>query len=202
MVVVGLTGGIGAGKSTASGMLSERGALVVDADVVARQVMEPGGPAYQPVVDRFGTEVLGRDGALDRQRLADVVFADPGARADLNAFVHPAVRAVMAERVAAAAPGVEVVVLATPLLVESRRSYPELAGVIVMDCPVDVAVRRVVAQRGMSEEAVRARISAQASRDQRLAGADYVIDNSGSLDHLAAEVERCWAWIQGLAGSH
>ena len=202
MVVVGLTGGIGAGKSTASGMLSERGALVVDADVVARQVMEPGGPAYQPVVDRFGTEVLGRDGALDRQRLADVVFADPGARADLNAIVHPAVRAVMAERVADADPGVEVVVLDIPLLVESRRSYPELAGVIVVDCPVDVAVRRVVAQRGMSEEAVRARISAQASRDQRLARADYVIDNSGSLDHLAAEVERCWAWIQGLAGSH
>ena len=202
MVVVGLTGGIGAGKSTASGMLSERGALVVDADVVARQVVEPGGPAYQPVVDRFGTEVLGRDGALDRQRLADVVFADPGARADLNAIVHPAVRAVMAERVADADPGVEVVVLDIPLLVESRRSYPELAGVIVVDCPVDVAVRRVVAQRGMSEEAVRARISAQASRDQRLAGADYVIDNSGSLDHLAAEVERCWAWIQGLAGSH
>ena len=202
MVVVGLTGGIGAGKSTASGMLSERGALVVDADVVARQVMEPGGPAYQPVVDRFGTEVLGRDGALDRQRLADVVFADPGARADLNAIVHPAVRAVMAERVADADPGVEVVVLDIPLLVESRRSYPELAGVIVVDCPVDVAVRRVVAQRGMIEEAVRARISAQASRDQRLAGADYVIDNSGSLDHLAAEVERCWAWIQGLAGSH
>ena len=202
MVVVGLTGGIGAGKSTASGMLSERGALVVDADVVARQAMEPGGPAYQPVVDRFGTEVLGRDGALDRQRLADVVFADPGARADLNAIVHPAVRAVMAERVADADPGVEVVVLDIPLLVESRRSYPELAGVIVVDCPVDVAVRRVVAQRGMSEEAVRARISAQASRDQRLARADYVIDNSGSLDHLAAEVERCWAWIQGLAGSH
>ena len=202
MVVVGLTGGIGAGKSTASGMLSERGALVVDADVVARQVVEPGGPAYQPVVDRFGTEVLGRDGALDRQRLADVVFADPGARADLNAIVHPAVRAVMAERVADADPGVEVVVLDIPLLVESRRSYPELAGVIVVDCPVDVAVRRVVAQRGMSEEAVRARISAQASRDQRLARADYVIDNSGSLDHLAAEVERCWAWIQGLAGSH
>ena len=202
MVVVGLTGGIGAGKSTASGMLSERGALVVDADVVPRQVMEPGGPAYQPVVDRFGTEVLGRDGALDRQRLADVVFADPGARADLNAIVHPAVRAVMAERVADADPGVEVVVLDIPLLVESRRSYPELAGVIVVDCPVDVAVRRVVAQRGMSEEAVRARISAQASRDQRLARADYVIDNSGSLDHLAAEVERCWAWIQGLAGSH
>ncbi len=201
-MVVGLTGGIGSGKSTVSAMLSERSALVVDADVVARQVVEPGGPAYQAVVDRFGPEVLGGDGALDRQRLADVVFADPGALSHLNAIVHPAVRAVMAELVAKAEPDAAVVVLDIPLLVESRRSYPDLAGVVVVDCPVDVAVRRVVAQRGMNEEAVRARISAQASREERLAQADFVIDNSGSLDHLAGEVERCWAWIEGLARSH
>lgn len=193
---------MGSGKSTVSGMLSERGALVVDADVVARQVVEPGGPAYQPVVDRFGPEVLGPDGALDRQRLAEVVFADAGARADLNAIVHPAVRAVMAERVANADPHAGVVVLDIPLLVESGRSYPDLAGVVVVDCPVDVAVRRVVEQRGMSEDDVRARTSAQASREERLAQADFVIDNSGSLDHLAAEVQRCWAWIEGLARSH
>ncbi len=198
MIVVGLTGGIGSGKSTVSGLLSDRGALVVDADVVARQVVEPGGPAYQPVVERFGREVVCPDGSLDRERLAEVVFADPGARADLNAIVHPAVRAVMGERVAGAGDEAAVVVLDIPLLVESRRSHEDLAGVIVVDCPVDVAVARLVEQRGMSEEAVRARVAAQASRQERLAKADFVIDNSGSLEHLAAEVERCWGWIQAL----
>jgi dephospho-CoA kinase len=205
LVVVGLTGGLASGKSTVSRMLAERGALVIDADALARQVVEPGGPAYDPLVERFGSEVLHPDGTLDRGRLAQVVFADAEALAELNAIVHPAVRAVMTERVVQAADeagdGTRVVVLDIPLLVESRASYDDLAGVVVVDCPVDVAVRRAMEQRGMSEEDVRARMAAQASREERLAEADFVIDNSASLDHLAAEVDRCWAWIGGLASS-
>lgn len=208
-MVVGLTGGLASGKSTVSRLLAERGALVVDADAVARQVVEPGGPAYHPVVERFGSEVLHHDGTLDRGRLAQVVFADADALADLNAIVHPAVRTVMAERVGKARgeagdeTGNEagVVVLDIPLLVESRGSYDDLAGVVVVDCPVEVAVRRAREHRGMSEEEVRARMAAQATREERLAEADFVIDNSGSLDHLRAEVDRCWDWIEGLASS-
>lgn len=197
-MVVGLTGGIGSGKSTVSAMLSDRGALVVDADVVARQVVEPGGPAYQPVVERFGTEVLRPDGSLDRERLAAVVFHDHAALRDLNAIVHPAVRTMMAKRVADPRAEGRVVVLDIPLLIESRGSYEDLAGLVVVDCPVELAVARLVEQREMSEEAVRARVAAQASREERLAKADFVIDNSGSLEHLTAEVDRCWRWLDSL----
>ena len=199
MIVVGLTGGMGSGKSTVSAMLGERGAFVVDADALAREVVEPGGPAYRPVVERFGPTVVRADGSLDRERLAEVVFGDQSALSDLNAIVHPAVRSVMEERVGEVAGDDSVVVLDIPLLVESRQSYPGLAGVVVVDCPVDVAVQRLVERRGMSEEAVRARISVQASREERLAEADFVIDNSGPLESLGTEVDRCWRWIEALA---
>lgn len=198
MVLVGLTGGIGSGKSTVAAMLRDRGAVVVDADVVAHQVMEPGGEAYRAVVDRFGAEVVAPDGAIDRPRLAAVVFADPAALADLNAIVHPAVRDVMAERAQAEASTEHVVVLEIPLLVESGAARPGMAGVMVVDCPVDIAVGRVMEQRGMEEAAVRARIAAQATREERLAAADVVIDNSGAPEDLAAEVDRAWRWIEGL----
>ena len=198
MVVVGLTGGIGAGKSTVSAMLADRGAVVVDADVVAREVVVPGGPAYDAVVDRFGPGVVAADGTLDRAGLAQVVFADGAARADLEAIVHPAVKAAMDERVAAEAGSGHVVVLDIPLLVESRAERHGLAGVVVVDCPVETAVRRLVERRGLAEDDARARVAAQASRAERLARADFVIDNAGDLTHLAAEVERCWAWIEGL----
>lgn len=198
MVLVGLTGGIGSGKSTVAAMLRERGAVVIDADAVAHQVMEPGAPAYQAVVDRFGPEVTAPGGGIDRAGLAAVVFADPTALADLNAIVHPAVREVMAERAQAEASTDNVVVLEIPLLVESGTDRPGMAGVVVVDCPLDVAVARVIEQRGMQEDAVRARIAAQATRAERLAAADVVIDNSTSREHLAAEVDRAWAWIKGL----
>ncbi|MBA2751052.1 MAG: dephospho-CoA kinase [Actinobacteria bacterium] len=198
MVLVGLTGGIGSGKSTVAQMLRERGAVVVDADAVAHQVMEPGGVAYRAVVDRFGPEVVAPDGAIDRPRLAEVVFADSAALADLNAIVHPAVREVMAERAQAEASTDHVVVLEIPLLVESGAARPGMAGVMVVDCPVDVAVNRVIRHRGMREGEVRARIAAQATREERLAAADVVIDNSGAPEDLAAEVDRAWAWIDQL----
>ncbi len=198
MVLVGLTGGIGSGKSTVAAMLRQRGAVVVDADAVAHQVMEPGAAAYQAVVDRFGPDVVGPDGAIDRPRLAAVVFNDPDALADLNAIVHPAVREVMAERAQAEAGTDHVVVLEIPLLVESGTSRPGMAGVMVVDCPLDVAVQRLMEQRGMDEEAVRARMAAQATREERLAAADLVIDNSGTPEQLATEVDRAWRWIESL----
>ncbi len=191
---------MGSGKSTVARMLAEHGAVGIDADTVAHEVMEPGGRAYQAVVSRFGPAVLSPDGRVDRPKLAEVVFADASALGDLNSIVHPAVREVMAERTQAqseASTG-QVVVLEIPLLVESGAARPGLAGVIVVDCPVEVAIRRAVEGRGMDEESVRARIAAQVTREQRLARADFVVDNSGSLERLGAEVDRCWRWIEGL----
>lgn len=191
MLVVGLTGGIGSGKSTVSALLAERGAVIVDADAIHRENMSPGGRVHDAVLARFGT--------VDRPTLASIVFGDPAALADLNALTHPAVGAVIAERLAEQAATDNVVVLDIPLLVEGRNGggYP-LAGVIVVDAPVDVAVRRLVEQRGMDEADARARIAAQATREQRLAAADFVVDNRGSLDDLRSEVDRCWKWIESL----
>ena len=199
MLVVGLTGGIGSGKSTVSALLAERGAVVLDADVFARQVVEPGAPAHAAVVERFGPGVLLADGRIDRPALAEVVFADPQARAELNAIIHPAVRDAMGRRLAEEAGSGDdrIVVLDIPLLVESGRDG--MAGVIVVDCPEDVAVRRLVERRGMAEEDARRRVEAQADRPTRLARANLVIDNSGSMEHLEAEVKRAWARITELA---
>lgn len=191
MLVVGLTGGIGSGKSTAAALLAARGAVIVDADAIHRENMAPGGRVHDAVLARFGT--------VDRPTLASIVFTDPAALADLNELTHPAVGVVIAERLAEQAATDHVVVLDIPLLVEGqdRGGYP-LAGVVVVDAPVEVAVRRLVEQRGMDEADARARIAAQASREQRLAAADFVVDNSGSLDDLREEVDRCWTWMLSL----
>jgi dephospho-CoA kinase len=196
MVVVGLTGGIGSGKSTVAALLAARGAVVVDADLLAREAVAPGTRGLADVVARFGPAVLAPDGTLNRQALADLVFADPAALADLNAIVHPVVRAAIADRLAALDGGpAPLVVLEIPLLVESGRSYGASA-VIVVDCPEEVAVRRLVEGRGMDEADARRRMAAQASRADRLAAADLVIDNSGSRDELEREVDRAWAALQ------
>lgn len=201
MLVVGLTGGIGSGKSTVAALLAERGAVIVDADVIAREVVAPGGPSYEGVVDRFGAEVVAGDGTIERAALARIVFSQPDALADLNALVHPAVGDVVAERLAAEAATDHVVVLDVPLLVETERARARCAAVVVVDCPEDVVVRRLVEQRAMVEADVRARMASQATRAERLAKADFVIDNSGDREALAAEVERCWDWVDSLAGS-
>ena len=195
MLVVGLTGGIGSGKSTVSRLLSARGAVIVDADVVARRVVEPGGPAYQGVVDRFGPGILAADGTIDRRALAAIVFADPEARADLEAITHPAVGVLINEQLAAEAGTDHVVVLDVPLLVESGRTG---TPVIVVDCPPETAIRRLVEQRAMDEADARRRGAAQVSREERLAHADLVIDNSGSPEALEHQVDAAWAWIEGL----
>ena len=200
MLVIGLTGGIGSGKSTVSALLAEKGAVIVDADAITREVQQPGTDTFKAMVERFGEGIVGPDGALDRNAVADIVFKDPDALADLNHIVHPAVGAEIASRMQTLAEGDDVVVLDVPLLVESSRAYP-VAGLLVVDVDPEIAVHRVVGQRGMREDDVRARMTRQASREQRLARADRVIDNSGDLADLARQVDEAWEWIGGLRQS-
>jgi dephospho-CoA kinase len=200
VIVVGLTGGIGSGKSTVAAMLVERGAALIDADELAREVVEPGRRAYARVVERFGPSVLAPDGSLDRSAMATIVFADPASLADLNAIVHPEVRAEVASRLAAMPAAQRVVVVDIPLLVEGVGPDPYgLAGVIVVDAPVDVALERLVTKRGMDRSDAESRIANQASRQERVARADHVIMNTGTLDELEEKVERASSWIEGLA---
>lgn len=196
MKVVGLTGGIGAGKSTVSAALREKGAVVVDADAITKQLQQPGQPVFQAMVERFGEGIVAPDGTLDRQAVADIVFTDPAALADLNAMVHPAVGLEIARRLEEAKGTDQVVVLDIPLLVEGGRHTT--AGVLVVDCPVETAVERLVGQRGMDEADARARIGRQATREERLAKADFVIDNGGPPEALPAQVDAAWEWIAGL----
>jgi dephospho-CoA kinase len=194
--LVGLTGGIGAGKSSVSALLAAKGAVVVDADALVRELQARGTPVFEAIVERFGTGVVGPDGELDRPALAAVVFQEPHALQDLNGIVHPAVGAEILRRVAEHEGTDHVVVLDVPLLVESGRY--RASGVIVVDTPPEVAVERLVRDRGMTEEEARARMARQASREERLAKADFVIDNRGSPDALDDAVDRAWAWIQSL----
>jgi dephospho-CoA kinase len=192
---VGLTGGIGSGKSEVSRRLAAHGAVIIDADVAAREVVAPGTPGLARVAEAFGTGVLGPDGALDRERLGAIVFRDPDSRATLNAIVHPLVGEWMraAERAAvAASDGHVIIVHDVPLLAENRRAG-DFDLVIVVDVPPDLQVERLVSQRGMTPDQARARMAAQASREQRLAVADLVIDNSGTLEDLDRSVAAVWA---------
>jgi dephospho-CoA kinase len=196
---VALTGGIGSGKSTVAELLRKRGAVIVDADAVARHVVEPGRPAFEQLVSRFGTEIVGSDGRLDRPALGRVAFADDGARKDLEAITHPAINEEFVRRIAQAPPDA-VVVCDIPLLVEAKqaggRGYKD---VIVVEAPLDVRLARLE-DRGVPRDDARARMKAQATDEQRRAVATYVIDNGGSLDDLTAQVDAIWASLQGKAG--
>jgi dephospho-CoA kinase len=187
---IGLTGGIGSGKSTVSRLLEQRGAVIVDADAIAREVVAPGTPGLAAVTEAFGDGVVAPDGSLDRPALAAVVFADPEARKRLDAIVHPLVRA-RATEVAAAAPADAVVVNDVPLLVETGQagSYDL---VLVVEADPATRVARLV-QRGLTAEDARARMAAQATDEQRRAVADVVLDNSGTPEELEAQVDRFWA---------
>jgi dephospho-CoA kinase len=196
MKLVGLTGGIGAGKSSVSSRLRARGAVVVDADAITRDLQKPGTDVFAAMVARFGDGVLAPDGTLDRQRLADIVFNDPDELKALNAIVHPAVGVEIFRQMEAQTSTDNVVVLDIPLLVEGGRY--KVGGVLVVDTPVDVAVHRLVTQRGMDEADARARIANQVSRAERVAKADFVVDNSGTEADLDDEVAKAWAWIQSL----
>jgi dephospho-CoA kinase len=194
---IGLTGGIGSGKSTVSAALAARGAVVIDADAVVRELQQPGQPVLAAMVERFGERILRPDGSLDRQAVADVVFTDTEALADLNALVHPAVGAEILRRLEAEEGTDHVVVLDVPLLVENEAF--EVAAVVVVDTDPDVAVERLVRHRGFDEGDARARIARQATREQRLARADFVIPNDGTPADLDHHIERCWEWICQLA---
>jgi dephospho-CoA kinase len=196
---VGLTGGIGSGKSEVLNRLKALGATVVDADLAARQVVEPGTDGYDAVVAEFGSEVVAPDGRLDRPKLGAIVFADPDRRAALNAIVHPLVGALMAEW-ANAAPAGGIVVYDIPLLVEggADRGY---AAVIVVDADDEVRYARLLANRGMSRQDAAARMAAQATREDRLAAADYVIANNGTLADLDQETDRVWSELLTLRDS-
>jgi dephospho-CoA kinase len=186
---IGLTGGIGSGKSTVSALLAERGAVVIDADLIAREVVESGTPGLAAVVEAFGERVLKDDGSLDRPALAAIVFADPEARKRLDGIVHPLVRARAAE-LAAAAPESAVVVHDVPLLVETGQAA-SYDVVLVVEADPEVRVQRLV-RRGLPEADARARMAAQADDEQRRAVADVVFDNSGSQAQLAEQVDRFW----------
>lgn len=192
---VGLTGGIGAGKSTVARLLTGHGAIVLDADLAARAVVEPGTEGLAEVARAFGPEVLRADGSLDRAALASVVFADEERRTRLNAIVHPRVRAWMAER-AAAAPEGSIVVQDIPLLVEGGL-VPLFDFVIVVDADDDTRITRLVRDRGMAEQEARARIAAQAPREQRNAAADRLIDNSAGPEDLEKAVAELWRDLEG-----
>lgn len=196
MGTVGLTGSIGSGKSTVARLLAERGASVIDADDVTHELQQPGQAVYQSTVERFGPEVLAGDGGLDRAALARMVFADTAALADLESLTHPAVHAAMVDRAATVAGSAPAVVLVVPLLLEVG-SY-DVAGVLVVDAPVETVIRRLAQRRGMDEGEVRARLARQLPRSQRLAGADFVIDNGGPPEALPPQVDRAWTWIEGL----
>jgi dephospho-CoA kinase len=199
VLLIGLTGGIGSGKSTVSALLARRGAVIIDADAITRELQQPGTPVLAAMVERFGPAILNEDGSLDRQAVADVVFADAEALADLGRIVHPAVGVEIAERLQREAATDHLVVLDVPLLVESGRD--DMAALVVVDVDPEVAVGRLVAQRGMRESDARARMARQASREERRAKADVVIDNSGTLEDLERAVDAAWPALLRLASS-
>jgi len=190
VLLIGLTGGIGSGKSTVSVRLADHGAVVIDADAIVRSLQVPGTPVFEAMVERFGAGIVGVDGTLDRQAVADVVFDDAEALADLGAIVHPRVAEEIARRLQEETDTDHVVILDVPLLVESGRD--DLGALVVVDVDPEIAVSRLVALRGMGETDARARIARQATREDRVAKADYILDNSGSLDALHAAVDALW----------
>lgn len=194
MLKVGLSGGIGSGKSQVSRRLAERGAIVIDADVLAREVVAPGTPGLSAVVAEFGAEVLGPDESLDRPRLGSLVFGHPQRLAALNAIVHPLVAARTRELMAAA-PADAIVVHDVPLLVENdlAETYDV---VVIVDAAEDTRLGRLTRDRGMSVQDARARIAAQASREQRLAVADVVVTNDGSLEALDEQTDALWEQLR------
>jgi dephospho-CoA kinase len=200
MLLVGLTGGIGSGKSTVARMLEERGAVVFDADVLARAAVEPGSPGHDAVVDRFGADVLAPGGELDREALAAIVFADPAARRDLEQIVHPEVRRLFAEGCEEYRDTDAVVVLAAPLLVETGM-HTAFDVLVVVSTPVEAQVERLLHERGMSEEQVRARIDAQAPLEEKAAVADVILDNEGTVEQLEAQVDRVWSDLRTRAAA-
>lgn len=200
MLLVGLTGGIGSGKSTVARMLEEHGAVVFDADALARKAVEPGTPGHDAVIERFGAVVLAPGGGLDREALASIVFADRAARRDLEAIVHPEVRRLFAEGTEAYHDTDRVVVFSAPLLVETGM-HTAFDVLVVVSAEPRTQVERLMRDRGMSEDAIRARIEAQAPPEAKAEVADVLVRNDGTVDELAHKVERLWSTLTDRAAS-
>ena len=196
MILIGLTGGIGCGKSEVSRLLEKRGAVVVDADLIVRELQQPGGEIFLRMVEMFGEKVLATDGSLDRGAVAKEVFKDAELLKKLNSLIHPVVRRVMNERVESYRATEKIVILDIPLLVENPREG--LDGVLVVDLDPQIAIDRIVSQRNMTLDDAKSRVAAQSTREQRLAIADHVVDNSGDRDALAIQVDAAWSWIKSL----
>lgn len=190
----GLTGGIGSGKSAASTRLAALGAGLVDADATVKRLQAAGQPVFEAIVAHFGDGIVGKDDELDRPALAAIVFNDSAELKVLNELVHPAVRKDMAAQRKLLSDTHDIIVLDIPLLVEGKTPI-ELAGIIVVDTPTELAIERLVAHRGFTVADAQARISSQVTREERLAKADFVIDNSGTIEDLDLEVARCWQWM-------
>ena len=200
MLLVGLTGGIGSGKSTVARMLEKRGAIVFDADVLARQAVAPGTPGFEKVVERFGPNVLAPGGGLDREALASIIFADPAARRDLEGIVHPEVRRMFAEGCQEYRDSDRVVVFSAPLLVETGM-HTAFDLLIVVSAPVATQIERLMRDRAMPERAVQARIDAQLPLEAKAEVADVLVDNEGTLEDLEAQVDRLWRDLETRARS-
>jgi dephospho-CoA kinase len=196
MILIGLTGGIGSGKSEVARLLVARGAEVIDADQIVRELQQPGAEVYNAMIKMLGQEIVSPDKSLDRTKIAGQVFADESLLKKLNELVHPIVRRVMNERVESFRDTDKVVVLDIPLLVENPR--PGLDGVLVVDLDTQIAIQRLVEQRQMKVEDAQARVAKQATREQRRAIAGHVIDNSGDRQLLEASVDGAWTWIRSL----
>ena len=196
MILIGLTGGIGCGKSEVSRLLADRGAIIVDADLIVRELQQPGGEIFNKIVEMFGTSVVAEDGSLNRGAVANEVFKDKEVLKKLNELIHPVVRRVMNERVKSYSDTSKIVVLDIPLLVENPREG--LDGVVVVDLDPEIAVARIVDQRKMNIDDARARVANQSSREQRKAIANFLIDNSGDRKALDLQVDAAWSWLTAL----
>jgi dephospho-CoA kinase len=194
MLLLGLTGGIGSGKSTVSAEFARRGAIVIDADLVVRELQSPGGAVLAAMVEHFGDTILAADGTLNRQAVADIVFNDPEQLKALNAIVHPRVGEEIDGRIEAQRESDNVVILDVPLLVESK-AY-ETEGIIVVDTDPEIAVQRLVEFRGFNADDARARMKLQATREERRAVAAFIVPNDGTQEDLMTHIEECWTWIQ------
>jgi len=196
VILLGLTGGIGSGKSTVSALLAQRGAVIIDADAIVKELQEPGQPLLKELSAEFGDSIIREDGSLDRVALAGIAFSDKDKLAALNKIVHPAVGKEMNRRLEEQRTTDNVVVLDIPLLAENPRKG--LCGVIVVDVPVDVAVSRLMEFRGFKEDDARARVANQTSREKRVAIADRIVDNSGDMSALENQVAAVWEWAVAL----
>ena len=204
MTEFAITGGIGSGKTTVAKLLVLKGATLIDADQIVRDLQKPGQSVYKSIVERFGSDVVTDNQELDRQKIADIVFSNPEQLEALNAIVHPAVGEKMGALRRKFAATKAIVLIDIPLLVTpegelARKEYKALQGKIVVDCEIETAISRLVAFREFNEQDATARISKQSTRKQRLEFADYVIDNNGEEENLIDQIDACWVWMQSLA---